>query len=445
MTVFIAFAALAAVLCAVLWRDYFRRLDDVARYAGERSSRARLAVVGGNQCLSGDQFLHALISRLKSGESVADALEDMDRLSAENPCCSLGVCDGIKRRLQADSSSRNVKKEVIDAVNRICAQESEEDRVFLGVSVGICVVLCDELGCPLVEVLRSLQKLYAQRKTRADLIRTAFAMPKATVGVLAVLPLVVDGGGIALGAHPVRFLIATFAGRICCAIGLVLLFVGVVWTRRLLSASVAPCDGARRLDEGIDVASVPQFCFFVELVSVAIGHGASIPDALLGVVRSCAPIRYKYYGSLYYYINYFYLKHNIYKFEYQSDVSSEGDALPMGLSAIVTAAHAVQRGADWQDAWFGALSPLRQRGDGALVVNVARLQECLEPMWLQGARSAQRLSALADEMAEEEDSAIRSSAASLTVRLLVPLGLCFLPMFIVIAVIPLIASFAMNF
>ncbi|KFI92865.1 tadc [Bifidobacterium saguini DSM 23967] len=67
----------------------------------------------------------------------------------------------------------------------------------------------------------------------------------------------------------------------------------------------------------------------------------------------------------------------------------------------------------------------------------------LEPSWMHGDAPGVRLEATLEQMDSDERSVIERNAAKLSVKLLLPTGLCFLPAFIAIGVIPSIVSFVM--
>ncbi|MBW3093030.1 hypothetical protein KIH79_08870 [Bifidobacterium sp. 82T10] len=69
------------------------------------------------------------------------------------------------------------------------------------------------------------------------------------------------------------------------------------------------------------------------------------------------------------------------------------------------------------------------------------LEEALEPAWRRGVSPIARLDAAADQLDADERSRIEEAAGRLSVRLLLPTGLCFLPAFIIVGVVPAIASF----
>lgn len=70
------------------------------------------------------------------------------------------------------------------------------------------------------------------------------------------------------------------------------------------------------------------------------------------------------------------------------------------------------------------------------------IANCLEAAWHHGASPMAQLRLAVAEHERAERSAIEQSAARLSIQLLSPTGLCFLPAFILIGIIPAIASFA---
>jgi hypothetical protein len=73
---------------------------------------------------------------------------------------------------------------------------------------------------------------------------------------------------------------------------------------------------------------------------------------------------------------------------------------------------------------------------------MALVHDALADSWAYGSAPMERLEATIAQVDENERSQIEQGASRLSIRLLVPTGLCFLPAFLFIGVIPAIASFA---
>jgi len=97
---------------------------------------------------------------------------------------------------------------------------------------------------------------------------------------------------------------------------------------------------------------------------------------------------------------------------------------------LVRAARRLALGTDWATAWQGAAG-------GALVVARA-----LQPTWTSGAAAGPALRAAADSWRRRRRAAARTAAARLGVHLLLPTGLCLLPAFVLLGVVPVVVALA---
>ncbi len=108
-----------------------------------------------------------------------------------------------------------------------------------------------------------------------------------------------------------------------------------------------------------------------------------------------------------------------------------GDAIA-GASgrALRRAGSALLLGASWPTAWAHApdsLGPLR---------------DALEVAWVTGASPGAGLRACADGIRRARRRAVRTAAARLSVHLVLPLGACFLPAFVLLGLVPVVLSLA---
>lgn len=88
-----------------------------------------------------------------------------------------------------------------------------------------------------------------------------------------------------------------------------------------------------------------------------------------------------------------------------------------------TAARALHLGASWEEAWGGYV-----------------LGEVLAPAWTDGADPTPLLEQLARSIRANRRTAARAAAARLSVQLVLPVGLCLLPAFILVGVVPMLVS-----
>lgn len=100
--------------------------------------------------------------------------------------------------------------------------------------VAACWRVAVDGGAGLAEGLDRLEAaLRAERDQRADL-RTQLAGARATIGLLALLPVVGLAMGWALGADPLRVLLHSPAGMLCLLIGGALEISGICWAGRIV-------------------------------------------------------------------------------------------------------------------------------------------------------------------------------------------------------------------
>ena len=143
--------------------------------------------------------------------------------------------------------------------------------------------------------------------------------------------------------------------------------------------------------------STPSLSLVLALLGVAIRQGASLPRAL-GVIGGLLP------G-------------------------------PYGLR-MVRVAHLLESGNGWDLSWSGAI------GDPGYGRSMQVLADCLEPSWRLGSSPLTRIETTIRQLDHHARSMLARATATITVRLLVPTGLCILPAFVLIGVIPCIVAFA---
>ncbi|NMM16126.1 MAG: secretion system protein [Cellulomonas sp.] len=90
-------------------------------------------------------------------------------------------------------------------------------------------------------------------------------------------------------------------------------------------------------------------------------------------------------------------------------------------------------GAPWSAAWAGTSDGLRP------------VAECLEAAWVHGAAPGPALRARAGVIRRDRRRAAREAAGRLGVHLVLPLGLCFLPAFVLLGLVPVMVSLASGF
>ncbi|MFI2702239.1 type II secretion system F family protein [Cellulosimicrobium composti] len=157
--------------------------------------------------------------------------------------------------------------------------------------------------------------------------------------------------------------------------------------RSALTDGGAPGHGSRRSTGTAEPAI--ETGVLLELLAAAVGSGAAVPRAL-EVVGTCVGGR-------------------------------DGVALRAAGAALLL-------GASWDGAWAGA--PAR----------IGVVQRALRPAWVHGAAPASSLRAAAEASRQDRTGAAKTAAARLAVHLVLPLGTCFLPAFVLVGLLPVLLS-----
>ncbi|MBD3689577.1 hypothetical protein H8R10_04970 [Winkia sp. C62] len=104
----------------------------------------------------------------------------------------------------------------------------------------------------------------------------------------------------------------------------------------------------------------------------------------------------------------------------------EALGVAIGEDDLAVVARALQLGAAWDLAWAEASA------------RYAPLAEALAPAWLEGVGPHPMLVASADHVRSRRHQQAREAAERLAVRLVVPLGLCQLPAFVLLGLVPVL-------
>ena len=97
--------------------------------------------------------------------------------------------------------------------------------------------------------------------------------------------------------------------------------------------------------------------------------------------------------------------------------------------SLHTVCQRLQMGSGWQNAWSGSAAG-----------TFSELRDALAPAYTGGAPSTALLLSLADAHRLSERRAAERAAGKLSVALVVPLGLCSLPAFICLGIVPILIS-----
>jgi tight adherence protein B len=104
-------------------------------------------------------------------------------------------------------------------------------------ALAACWTVCAGSGSGLAAAVERLEEGLRAEQSQRRAVDAELAGPRATAGLLAVLP----AGGLllaaGLGADPLSVLLTTPVGLLCLTAGLALDAVGLWWTGRLVAAA----------------------------------------------------------------------------------------------------------------------------------------------------------------------------------------------------------------
>ncbi|WP_294628119.1 type II secretion system F family protein [uncultured Rothia sp.] len=246
--------------------------------------------------------------------------------------------------------------------------------------------MSESAGAPLAT---SLERAAEHAEERIDALlgrQSALAAPRATGRILSWLPLLGLGLGVLMGSDPVGVLTGSILGALTGLFGLGLAFAGRRWTAVLVhraEVESAASDGAEQ------IANVPPVdtALVLELLAAQLRAGLA-PLAALGTLAEALNSR-----------------------------------------PLHTVCQRLQVGSGWGSAWSGSAAG-----------TFGELRDALAPAYTGGAPSTALLLSLADAHRLSERRAAERAAGKLSVALVVPLGLCSLPAFICLGIVPILIS-----
>ena len=246
--------------------------------------------------------------------------------------------------------------------------------------------MSESAGAPLAT---SLERAAEHAEERIDALlgrQSALAAPRATGRILSWLPLLGLGLGVLMGSDPVGVLTGSVLGALTGLLGLGLAFAGRRWTAALVhwaEVESAASNGAEQTSNmpPVDTALV------LELLAAQLRAGLA-PLAALGTLAEALNSR-----------------------------------------ALHTVCQRLQMGSNWGSAWSGSAAG-----------TFGELRDALAPAYTGGAPSTALLLSLADAHRLSERRASERAAGKLSVALVVPLGLCSLPAFICLGIVPILIS-----
>lgn len=97
--------------------------------------------------------------------------------------------------------------------------------------------VAERSGAPAAAVLERVEQDLREREQQRREIAAQLAGARSTAGLLAVLPVLGIGLGVAMGADPLRTLLGNPRGQIALVVGAALQAAGVLWTARIVRSA----------------------------------------------------------------------------------------------------------------------------------------------------------------------------------------------------------------
>lgn len=246
--------------------------------------------------------------------------------------------------------------------------------------------MSESAGAPLAT---SLERAAEHAEERIDALlgrQSALAAPRATGRILSWLPLLGLGLGMLMGSDPVGVLTGSLLGALTGLLGLGLAFAGRRWTAALVHRAEVESAASNGAEQTSNMPPVDT-ALVLELLAAQLRAGLA-PLAALGTLAEALNSR-----------------------------------------PLHTVCQRLQMGSGWGSAWSGSAAG-----------TFGELRDALAPAYTGGAPSTALLLSLADAHRLSERRAAERAAGKLSVALVVPLGLCSLPAFICLGIMPILIS-----
>lgn len=246
--------------------------------------------------------------------------------------------------------------------------------------------MSESAGAPLAT---SMERAAEHAEERIDALlgrQSALAAPRATGRILSWLPLLGLGLGVLMGSDPVGVLTGSVLGALTGLLGLGLAFAGRRWTAALVHRAEVESAASNGAEQTSNMPPVDT-ALVLELLAAQLRAGLA-PLAALGTLAEALNSR-----------------------------------------PLHTVCQRLQMGSGWGSAWSGSAAG-----------TFGELRDALAPAYTGGAPSTALLLSLADAHRLSEHRAAERAAGKLSVALVVPLGLCSLPAFICLGIVPILIS-----
>lgn len=309
--------------------------------------------------------------------------------------------------------------------------------------VGAAWEVSERSGSGLADALAQVARLLAARERRVRVVDAELAAARATALVVSGLPLLILGMGTGIGTGPWRFFVS---GLGVSALGgaVLLLFAGWAWLDRLTAQALPVLRQSKGDEHEVSVlrrlrlplsllVGGAGWAFVGGVVGVIVAV-LVVPVAWRTLTRARSPAEVRRQAHL--------------RADYPLVVELVAHALAAGAD-IETALRVVGTavGDPWESRLAVALNALAVGQPPAMVWADLEQDPCASALGRALARShatgvpvSDAMRRLATDLREDADLEAHAHARTIEVRAAVPLGICFLPAFVLVGVLPLVAG-----
>ena len=148
-----------------------------------------------------------------------------------------GLVEAFEEASGRRFATREVTWERVMAMleSRCLPKERGTTLLIMAQALMACYGLSAILGCRASDGLRAVEAMQTRRVALDEAREKAFAVPKATIRLLSILPVLTIIMGEFMGARPMAFLCRPGPGTICLILGVAFYVLGMVWMHLLMN------------------------------------------------------------------------------------------------------------------------------------------------------------------------------------------------------------------
>ena len=148
-----------------------------------------------------------------------------------------GLIEAFEEASGRRFATQEVTRERVMAMleNRCLPQERGPTLTIMAQALMACYGLSAIMGCRASDGLRTVAVMQRRRAALDEAREKAFAVPRATIRLLSILPVLTIIMGAFMGARPLTFLCRPGPGTICLILGAAFYVVGLVWIHQLMN------------------------------------------------------------------------------------------------------------------------------------------------------------------------------------------------------------------